>query len=68
MNIEIERLLRLANIKDDDGYNTTDLTTSLQLFAELIVKEGAEHILTSTDRHRREYFAESLLEHFGVDQ
>ena len=36
-------------------------------FAELIVKECASHILTSSDRHRREYFAESLLEHFGVE-
>lgn len=37
-------------------------------FAESVVKLCASHILTSSDRHRREYFAESLLEHFGVDQ
>ena len=41
---------------------------SLEEFSKEVVKLCAEHILTSTDRHRREYFAESLLEHFGVDQ
>ena len=41
---------------------------SLEEFAESVVKLCASHILTSSDRHRREYFAESLLEHFGVDQ
>jgi hypothetical protein len=36
-------------------------------FAELIVKECASHIMNSSDRHRREYFAKSVLEHFGVE-
>jgi len=37
-------------------------------FAELIVKECATHIISSSDRYRREYFAEKILKHFGVEE
>jgi len=40
---------------------------SLEDFSKEVVKLCAEHILNSSDRHRREYFAESLLENFGVE-
>jgi hypothetical protein len=31
-------------------------------FYELVVKECADHILESSDRHRKEYFADKVLE------
>ena len=37
-------------------------------FAELIVKECADHIMNSTDRYRKEYFANMIKEHFGVEE
>lgn len=39
----------------------------LEKFAELIVQECADHIMTSSDRYRREYFADKILKHFGVE-
>ena len=37
-------------------------------FAELIVRECADHIMTSSDRYRKEHFAHKILEHFGVEE
>ena len=37
-------------------------------FAELIVRECANHIMTSSDRYRKDYFAHKILEHFGVEE
>ena len=31
-------------------------------FRELVIKECADHILESSDRHRKEYFADKVLE------
>lgn len=31
-------------------------------FAELIIRECANHIMTSSDRHRKEHFADKVLE------
>lgn len=36
-------------------------------FAQLIVRECANHIMTSSDRYRKEYFADKILKHFGVE-
>jgi hypothetical protein len=35
-------------------------------FAELIVRECANHIMNSSDRYRKEYFADKILIHFGM--
>jgi hypothetical protein len=40
----------------------------LEKFAELIIKECADHIMNSTDRYRKEYFANMIKEHFGVEE
>jgi hypothetical protein len=40
----------------------------LEKFAELIVRECADHIMNSTDRYRKEYFANMIKEHFGVEE
>jgi len=31
-------------------------------FRELVIRECADHILESSDRHRKEYFADKVLE------
>jgi len=31
-------------------------------FREMVIKECADHILESSDRHRKEYFADKVLE------
>jgi hypothetical protein len=38
-----------------------------QKFAELIIKECCDVIMNSNDRYRREYFANIVQEHFGVE-
>jgi alpha-acetolactate decarboxylase len=40
----------------------------LEKFAELIIKECADHIMNSTDRYRKEYFANMIKEYFGVEE
>jgi hypothetical protein len=49
------------NVSNDpiDGH---DLKYELNKFAELIIRECANHIMTSSDRHRKEYFADKVLE------
>ena len=45
-----------------------DFEDIIEKFAELIVRECADHIMNSTDRHRKEYFANMIKEHFGVEE
>ena len=70
MNTELKKLVELEmDIYLDGEYSErVRLYKSLEAFAESVVKLCAEHTLNSSDRHRREYFAASLLEHFGVDE
>ena len=62
-----ERIRELAHEAGLPTYNPEGIPTKLEKFAELIVKECATHIINSSDRYRREYFAEKILKHFGVE-
>ena len=64
MNDRIKELLEQAGVK----YTIMPKDTVYEKFAELIVRECAGHIMNSTDRHRKEYFASMILEHFGVEE
>ena len=64
MNERINELLEQAGVK----YTIMPKDTVYEKFAELIVRECAGHIMNSTDRHRKEYFASMILEHFGVEE
>ncbi len=68
MNVKLQKLIELEmDLYMGGEYSDSKMALwSLEAFAESVVKLCAEHILTSSDRHRREYFAESLLENFGV--
>ena len=35
---------------------------ALEKFAELVVRACADHVLESSDRYRKEYFADKILE------
>ena len=68
-----ERIRELADKIWEEKYWTnpnTDklLPAQLNRFAELIVRECADHIMNSTDRHRKEYFANMIKKHFGVEE
>jgi hypothetical protein len=52
--------------KTHEGFIQTDEFT--KKFAELIIKECVKVIKETNDRHRREYFANKILEHFGVEE
>ena len=65
MNERIKELATQATRQYSPTYYTQEW---IQGFAELIVRECAGHIMNSTDRHRKEYFASMILEHFGVEE
>ena len=46
---------------------TCEMDKYNQKFAELIVEECARHIMNSSDRNRREFFADKIKKHFGVE-
>ena len=63
MNKRIKELADQAtNIEygADNGFDRT--TFDKEKFAELIIDMCAEHILATTDRYRKEYFAAKVLE------
>jgi hypothetical protein len=64
MNERIKELLEQAGVT----YAVMPKDTVYEKFAELIVKECADHIMNSTDRYRKEYFANMIKEHFGVEE
>jgi hypothetical protein len=64
MNERIKELLEQAGVT----YAVMPKDTVYEKFAELIVQECADHIMNSTDRYRKEYFANMIKEHFGVEE
>ena len=68
MNERIKQLAEQAGyLPDMFGIGHWDMP-ECKKFAELIVKECADHIMNSTDRYRKEYFANMIKEHFGVKE
>jgi hypothetical protein len=68
MNERIREVWIKAASKDSDPDNWDTQEQFIERFAELIVKECADHIMNSTDRYRKEYFANMIKEHFGVEE
>ena len=63
MTKRIEELIEQATIIEygvDNGFDRA--TFNKAKFAELIIDMCAEHILTSSDHYRKEYFAAKVLE------
>jgi hypothetical protein len=70
MNQRIKQLAEQAEKYADDNFKGEPTYSEAydSKFAELIVKECADHIMNSTDRYRKEYFANMIKEHFGVEE
>lgn len=70
MNERIEQLAREAGFKHPDHVGLSEEYAYFDhlKFAELIVRECANHIMTSSDRYRKDHFAHKILEHFGVEE
>jgi len=52
-----------------DNPNTDKLLPAqLNKFAELIVRECISAVEDTNDRHRRDYFAEKIKQHFGIEE
>ena len=69
MNERIKELAEQATTIEygvDNGFDR--VTFDKEKFAELIVRECDNHIMTSSDRYRKDYFAHKILEHFGVEE
>jgi hypothetical protein len=70
MNQRIKQLAERAEKYADDNFKGEPTYSEAydSKFAELIVRECADHIMNSTDRYRKEYFANMIKEHFGVQE
>lgn len=68
MNKKIKQFAEQA-IHDDNGETLHFLPNPryIEKFSKLIIQECIDVILNNTDRHRKEYFANLLKEHFGVE-
>ena len=67
MNKKIKQFSEQA-IHDDNGETLHFLPNPryIEKFSNLIIQECIDVIMNNTDRHRKEYFAGLLKEHFGV--
>ena len=68
MNKKIKQFSEQA-IHDDNGETLHFLPHPryIEKFSALIIQECIDTIMNNTDRHRKEYFANLLKEHFGVE-
>lgn len=68
MNKKIKQFSEQA-IHDDNGETLHFLPNPryIEKFSNLIIQECIDVIMNNTDRHRKEYFAGLLKEHFGVE-
>jgi len=65
MNKRIQLLATKNALYVDGGNGKTNYTftkESMEELVELIVRECADHIMSSSDRYRKEYFADRVLE------
>lgn len=67
MNKMIRQFASDASIITENGVHRYATSSEFeQRFAEMIVRECYNHLMTSDDRYRRDYFAKKLLEHFDL--
>ena len=74
MNERIKKLAEQARqefLKLPTGYTPEQVGMYPQLmekFAELIVQECISAVEDTNDRHRRDYFAAKIKQHFGIQE
>jgi hypothetical protein len=67
MNKRLEELALECNAWNqvyDQKRFMVDGNFDVERFAELIVQECADHVMMTSDRYRKEYFAQKVLETF----
>ena len=65
MNERIKELAKLATQQYSPTYYTQEW---IQGFAELLVRECIYIVENTSDRYRKEYFANKIKQHFGVEE
>ena len=58
---------RIRQLMIDAGYAEPDMAARAKYLAELIIKECYDVVMTG-DRYRREYFADKIKKHFGMEE
>ena len=58
--------VKYAFVKDNPKALIEWMKASFEMGARAAAKEAVDHIMTSSDRYRKEHFAHKILEHFGV--
>ncbi len=59
---------KIQELMYEAGYAAPELAGRANKLAELIVRECIHAIENTNDRYRRDYFANKIREHFGVEQ
>lgn len=62
MNERIKSLLAKAHLDVMEDLGDIDSNQVAERFADLIIEMCADHILNTSDRYRKEYFAHKVLE------
>lgn len=60
--------VKYAFVKDNPKALIEWMKASFVMGARAAAKEAVDHIMTSSDRYRKEHFAHKILEHFGVEE
>jgi hypothetical protein len=55
-------MIDLVVLKQQAGIQDNPDQEGLNLFANLIIEACAEHLMNTSDRYRKEYFAQKVLE------
>ena len=59
---------RIRELATQAGYKDFDYAIIAHKFADLLVRECISVIEDTNDRHRRDYFAEKIKQHFGIQE
>ena len=68
MNERIRELAEQAGFDDRGSNHTAYMNFDHEKFAELIVQECIAAVEDTNDRHRRDYFAAKIKQHFGIQE
>lgn len=73
MNDNIDRIIKYSSVSHYPiagmNFDSPDYVVGsdeLEEFAQEIVRECINHIMNSSDRYRKDHFANMLFEHFGM--
>ena len=67
MNEQIETLAKVAGYDMINKAAMRALGFDVEKFAELIVGECISAVENTNDRYRRDYFAQKIKQHFGIE-